>query len=74
MNFNGRLNENKENIYSVFYPTVARRVVAKKVTLDVPKGRRAPRLVLAPLDPGVAFEKIVVSWGDGPKGYLFGFE
>ena len=74
VNFNGRLNENKENIYSVFYPTVARRVVAKKVTLDVPKGRRAPRLVLAPLDPGVAFEKIVVSWGDGPKGYLFGFE
>ena len=74
VNFNGRLNEKPENIYSTFYPTVARRVVEKKVSLDVAKGRRAHRLVLAPLDPGIPFEKVVVSWGDGPNGYLFGFE
>ena len=74
VNFNGRLNERPENIYSTFYPTVARRVVAKMVSLDVPKGRRSIKLVLAPLDPGIPFEKVVVSWGDGPKGYLFGFK
>ena len=74
VNFNGRLNERPENIYSTFYPTVARRVVAKTVSLDVPKGRRSIKLVLAPLDPGIPFEKVVVSWGDGPKGYLFGFK
>ena len=74
VNFNGRLNEKPENIYSTFYPTVARRVVAKTVPLDVPEGRRAHRLVLAPLDPGIPFEKVVVSWGDGPKGGLSGFE
>ena len=74
VNFNGRLNEKPENIFSMFYPTVARRVVAKTVSLDVPKGCRSVKLVLAPLDPGIPFEKVVVSWGDGPKGYLFGFK
>ena len=69
INFNERLNEDKENIYSVFYPTVARRVVAKTATLKTPPAGAA--LELAPLDPGVAFEKIVVSWGDKVRTYLF---
>ena len=36
VNFNARLNEAKENIYSVFYPMVARRVVANEVKVKVP--------------------------------------
>ena len=33
VNFNKDLNEKPENIYSVFYPTVARRVVENTVAL-----------------------------------------
>jgi hypothetical protein len=33
VNFNHNLNELPENVYSVFYPTVARRVIEKEVTL-----------------------------------------
>lgn len=77
VNFNARLNEDPANRYSVFYPTVARRVVAEKVRFDrLPARDGDGRLTveLAPLDPGVAFEKIVVAWGEGPAGYLFGTE
>ena len=35
VNFNHNLNEKKENIYSIYYPTVARRVVESIVTLPV---------------------------------------
>ena len=63
------MNEDNENIYSVFYPTVARRVVAKTATLKAPPAGAA--LELAPLEPGVAFEKIVISWGDKVRTYLF---
>ena len=65
VNFNSRLNERPENIYSVFYPTVARRVVAKKVEFSsLPAGDREGlvTLELSPLDPGVAFEKIEVDF------------
>ena len=31
VNFNHNLNEKKENIYSIFYPTVGRRVVESKI-------------------------------------------
>ena len=37
VNFNARLNEDPQNIYSVFYPTVARRVVENTVTLTLPQ-------------------------------------
>ena len=60
VNFNARLNEKPENIYSVFYPTVARRVVRTKMTLDVPSELDASEIVvleLSPLDPGIAFEQ-----------------
>jgi len=65
VNFNARLNERPENCYSVFYPTVAKRVVEKKVKFDsLPKRRSGEPLSveLAPLDQGVAFEKIVIDW------------
>lgn len=76
VNFNGNLNEAPENIYNVFYPTVARRVVEKVVRLAVPgcKSDSRVNLVLSPMDPGVVFEKIVVDFGGYTPSYLFGQE
>lgn len=75
VNFNANLNEAPENIYDVFYPTVARRVVEKKVNLDVTRDADGySSLTLAPLDPGVVFEKIVVDFGGYSKSYLHGTE
>ncbi len=72
VNFNSDLNEKKENIYSVFYPTVARRVVEKKVELTVPVTVDGLQmLTLSPLDPGIVFEKIVVDFGGYKNSYLF---
>ncbi|MBN2744850.1 MAG: glycosyl hydrolase 115 family protein [Marinilabiliaceae bacterium] len=72
VNFNNNLNEKPENIYSIFYPTVARRVIEKTVQLDVPASADGMQvLTLSPLDPGVVFEKIVVDFGGFKKSYLF---
>jgi hypothetical protein len=72
VNFNSDLNEKPQNIYSVFYPTVARRVVEKKVKLDVPVTTDGMQeLTLTPLDPGIVFEKIVVDFGGYKNSYLF---
>ena len=63
VNFNSRLNEKPENIYSVYYPTIARRVVRQKVRLDVPPGASgSATLELSPLDQGIAFEQVLVDW------------
>ena len=62
VNFNSRLNEDQENIYSVYYPTVVRRVVESRVRLDLPSGRgEHVEIEVCPLDPGIAFEQIVVA-------------
>jgi len=76
VNFNGDLNEAPENIYTVFYPTVARRVVEKVVRLAVPRGDvgRRVRLSLKPMEPGIVFEKIIVDFGGYRPSYLFGEE
>ena len=85
VNFNSDLNEAPENIYDIFYPTVARRVVEKTVTLPVsPAVRNANSaeantdcpllLTLSPLDPGIVFEKIVIDFGGYRPSYLFGQE
>jgi hypothetical protein len=75
INFNGNLNEKPENIYTVFYPTVARRVIEKKVDLKVPKTSDGKHiLTLTPMDPGIVFEKIVVDFGGYEDSYLFGKE
>ncbi len=75
VNFNHNLNEAPENIYSVFYPTVARRVVEKTVPMSVDrKADGLHTLTLSPLDPGVVFEKIVVDYGGYEPSYLFGNE
>lgn len=72
VNFNGNLNENPENIYSVFYPTVARRVVEKKVSLPVGKTSDGMHtLTVRPFDEGIVFEKIVVDFGGYEPSYLF---
>lgn len=75
INFNADLNEKPENIYSVFYPTVARRVVEKKVDLMVPETPDGKHiLTITPLDPGIVFEKIVIDFGGYQDSYLFGAE
>lgn len=72
VNFNHNLNEDPKNVYSVFYPTVARRVVESKVNLKLPSNGEALRtLTLKPLDPGIVFEKLVVDFGGYRPSYLF---
>jgi hypothetical protein len=74
VNFNADLNEKPENIYTVFYPTVARRVVTKRVKLKLSATATADKmqtLVIRPLDPGIVFEKIIVDCGGYKDSYLF---
>lgn len=73
VNFNGRLNEDPENVYSVFYPTVARRVVENVVEFEVgkPDADGLHTISISPLDPGIVFEKIVVDCGGYKPSYLF---
>ena len=70
--FNARLNEDPQNIYSVYYPTVARRVV--ETVSELPAQAGWTELVLRPLDPGIVFEKIVVDYGGYTPQFLFGEE
>ena len=74
INFNSRLNEDKENIYSVFYPTVARRVVESVVTLPIDAFKGSHLLTLTPDDPAILFEKIVIDAGGYEPQFLFGQE
>ena len=71
-NFNHNLNERPENIYSIYYPTVASRVVAVDVDLQAPAGDHV--LTLEPLDPAIVFEKVVVDCSGYEKSFLFGNE
>lgn len=73
VNFNGNMNEKPENIYSVYYPTIARRVIEK--TVELPLGNAdAHSLVFTPNDPGIVLEKIVIDCGGYKKQFLFGEE
>lgn len=71
VNFNHDLDERPENIYTVFYPTVARRVVEKSVTFPgLTPGQHT--VTLRPLDPGIVFEKVVLDLGGfNPRSFLF---
>ena len=72
-NFNSNLNEKKENIYSIYYPTVARRVVVADIDLQAAAGDHT--LTIEPLDPAIVFETIVVDCGGYRKElFLFGQE
>ena len=74
VNFNQNLNEKPENIYSVYYPTVAKRVVEKVVELPIDASKDIHTLTLHPQDPGIVFEKIVIDLGGYQPQYLFGKE
>lgn len=70
--FNKNLNEEPQNTYTVYYPTVARRVVDSEVELPAAGGWNT--LTITPLDPGIVFEKIVVDYGGYTPQFLFGME
>lgn len=72
VNFNKDLNETPENIYKVYYPTVARRVVESVVTLPFsPASGGVHTVTLSPCDPAVVFEKVVIDFGGYSPSYLF---
>ena len=72
INFNANLNEDQENVYTIFYPTVARRVVQKDAKLSLPVTSDGMQtLVVKPLDPGIVFQKIIVDFGGYQETYLF---
>ena len=72
VNFNQNLNENPENIYRIYYPTVASRVVSSEIPLQASAGEH--ELTIEPIDPAIVFEKVVVDCGGYTKSYLFGRE
>jgi len=74
VNFNKNLNEKPENIYSVYYPTVAKRVVEQVVELPIDVAQEVHTLTIHPQDPGIVFEKIVIDFGGYQPQYLFGKE
>jgi hypothetical protein len=71
VNFNKTLVDRQPYMYSEFYPTIARRVVEKVVTLPIDKNHREHELTLSPRHPGIVFEKIVVDFGGYKPSYLF---
>ena len=74
VNFNQELNEKPENIYSIYYPTVARRVIEKVVEVPLSPSGDVHVLTLKPLHPAIVFEKIVVDLGGYEPSFLFGDE
>ena len=71
INFNANLNEDKENIYSIYYPTIARRIVESVVTLPTDNSKDTHSLTLHPNDPAIVFEKIVIDDGGYQPSFLF---
>ena len=66
VNLNKDLNEKPENIYNLYYPTIATRIIDKVIELELPAlSDGIHTLTLTPHDPAIIFEKIVV---DGRKG------
>ena len=68
VNFNKDLNEKPENIYNIYYPTIATRIVDQVIELELPATADGIHtLTLTPNDPAIVFEKIVID-GRGGKG------
>ena len=68
VNFNKDLNEKPENIYNIYYPTIATRIVDQVIELELPATADGIHtLTLTPNDPAIVFEKIVIE-GRGGKG------
>ena len=74
VNFNDNLNEKTENIYSIYYPTVASRVVEKTTELSPGNSNGLHTLTIHPQDPGIVFEKIIIDLGGYHRQFLFGKE
>lgn len=70
--FNERLNEHPDNIYTIYYPTVARRAVESVVEFAMPKNDATGlhTLVIEPCDPAIVFEKVVIDAGGYKPSYL----
>ena len=67
VNFNKDLNEKPENIYNIYYPTIATRIVDQVIELELPATADGIHtLTLTPNDPAIIFEKIVID-GRGGK-------
>lgn len=66
VNFNKDLNEKPENIYNIYYPTIATRIVDKVIELELPASSDGI-LTLTPNDPAIVFEKIVIDGRGGKK-------
>lgn len=68
VNFNHELNEKPENIYSIYYPTVATRIIDKVIEVELPATADGVHtLTLTPNDPAIIFEKIVVDGREGKQ-------
>lgn len=68
VNFNKDLNEKPENIYNIYYPTIATRIVDKVIELELPATTDGIHtLTLTPNDPAIIFEKIVIDGRGGKK-------
>lgn len=68
INFNKDLNEKTENIYNIYYPTIATRIVDKVIELELPASSDGIHsLTLTPNDPAIVFEKIVIDGRGGKK-------
>lgn len=68
VNFNHELNEKPENIYSIYYPTVATRIIDKVIEVELPLvGDGIHTLTLIPNDPAIVFEKIVIDGREGKQ-------
>ena len=68
VNFNHNLNEKPENIYDIYYPTVATRIIDKVIEVELPvTGDGIHTLTLTPNDPAIIFEKIVIDGREGKQ-------
>ena len=68
VNFNKDLNEKPENIYNIYYPTIATRIVDQVIELELPATTDGIHsLTLTPNDPAIVCEKIVIDGRGGKK-------
>lgn len=68
VNFNKDLNEKPENIYNIYYPTIATRIVDQVIELELPATTDGIHsLTLTPNDPAIVFEKIMIDGREGKK-------
>lgn len=75
VNFNKDMNEQPKNIYTSYYPIVARRVVESIVRIPITRQADGKHiLTVHPVDPGIVFEKLVVNVQGYRPQFLFGKE